>query len=275
MKDKKQNPKNFSDLLFERYLISQGILDFAYEKEHTHTDNKPDFIFTQNTHDYIFDVKEFDGIGIVEGHICFSPSYKKIRDKITQATKQFKHFKESPCCLVLYSFDYAIDIDLHSPNTVYGSMYGDAGWQIPIVQDKEKSYSPNKTTPSFGGNKNKNRGKMLRYSDKGANHPIAPQNTTISALIVLREFRNSPFGYIETLRNSNDNNFDLEGSKAGLIIYENCYARKPFPKDLFCGEFDTRFGFDGKSIKKEFVGNKILNNGLEIDKENKFLIYFE
>lgn len=270
-----QNPKNFSDLLFEEYLISQGITDFVYEKEHTHTNRKPDYIFAKDSRNYVFDVKEFEGVGITEGHMFFTPSYQKIREKINHSIKQFKDFKNESCCLVLYSFDFGIDRDLHCPSTIYGAMYGDVGWTIPIILDNKNSDIPKTVRTSFGGSENKNRGKMLRYDSKGANRPIDSQNTTVSALIVLREFVNNELGCFETLRSSENKNSISENSKVGVIVYENRFARNSFPKNLFCGDFDIRFGFNGNVIKKEFVGKEILNNRLDIDKDNKFLISFE
>jgi hypothetical protein len=29
----------------------------------------------------------------------------------------------------------------------------------------------------------------------------------------------------------------------GMIVWHNAFARMPFPKDLFCGPYDTHFGF--------------------------------
>lgn len=127
-------------------------------------------------------------------------------------------------------------------------MYGNFGWSWDVDIEKGKSVD-NSLKQKFGDN-----GKMLRYKsveDMTYKQPIAPQNTTISALLILRELNN----------------------RTALIVYENLYAKNPLPREILCGDFDIRFGFDGSVIKKIYTGRGILDEkNLDIDEDNKFFI---
>lgn len=256
------NEKTFSDKVFEKYLESQNI-HFDYEKYlNENKKNKvqgvktPDYSVYNKDKEILCEVKEIEGKSYISGQsFCSSMDeiLKPIRTLITTASKQFKNFKEMslPCVLVILSFDGLVNESLHNPSDVFGAMYGNPGWEIPLEIEKRKvnSYSP-KVGFSNGG-------KMLRYKNvenQTIQESFAVQNTTISALLVLRNLEN----------------------QISVLVYENYYAKNNLSKDIFCGEFDIRFGFDGKVIKKIFVGKGILNNKhFDVDKDNKFFIYFE
>lgn len=224
--------KTTSELLFERYLVSHNLF-FEYEKgvEERQQQGKktPDYQVTHQSKLLVFDVKEFEGKELIPGHHYSSKiedDLKPIREKIGKARKQFKDFKEFPCCLVLYSHDFLLASDLRMPSMVYGAMYGDIGWTYPYDQASD-TFRESSWTPHFLVN-----GKMLRHETGKV------QNKTVSAIIVLREL--------------ND--------QVGVIVYENIFAANQLPRDVFDGKFDVRFGWDGQVAKRIFAGKNILDS---------------
>ena len=203
--------KLISESLFERYLVSQGMTCFDYEKMWDGVLTRPDYTLYHNGDTHVFDVKQFEDKRFVAptAGLFAVDRYCRIREKINNARRQFKHqlFKDKRCCLVLYTLDPFVR--LHEPSIVLGAMY-----------------VPNSTKQAFLEN-----GKMFR--DKKRN----PQNQTISALITLR--------MVEKAR------------QIGVIVWENYLATKPFPRDIFCGPYDQRWGRDGDLIKRVFVGEEV------------------
>jgi hypothetical protein len=217
--------KTVSELLFEQYLVSQGITAFEFEKVWPGIPTHPDYTFKHDEIDYVFDVKEFKDEEFVPpaaGAFAIEP-YGRIRAKINRARSQFKYFKDKPCCLVLYTLDPFVR--LTEPHVVLSAMYGDLGfttyWDLTTG-----SIVPNSTHRAFLHN-----GKMFRFESR------QPQNQTISALITLRHTKNA---------------------QLGVIVWENHLARIPFPRSVFCGPNDERWGKDGDEIKRLFVGSAMI-----------------
>lgn len=217
--------KTISETLFEEYLFSQGITAFDFEKAWPGVPARPDYTIQHNGATYLFDVKEFkDEKFIPPSAGAFAVDrYGRIREKINQVRSQFKHFKDKPCCLVLYTLDPFVR--LQEPFIVLGAMYGDLGfttlWDLtagsPVQDSTQRAFLQN--------------GKMFRYESR------QPQNQTISALITLRYVRKG----------------DL-----GVIVWENYLARVPFPREMFCGPYDERWGKDGNHIKRVFLGEGLV-----------------
>jgi len=47
----------------------------------------------------------------------------------------------------------------------------------------------------------------------------------------------------------------FEDLQQGVIVWENVYARKPLPRELFNGPYDERYGLDGGDITRIFCGS--------------------
>jgi len=216
--------RTFSEQLFEDYLRSQGLTNFAYEKEWEGIPTRPDYTVYHKSDVYVFDVKQFENQTSIplSGSFGVEP-YSRIREKINRVRSQFKYFKDKPCCLVLYTLDPFIR--LREASVVLSAMYGDLGFTT--LYDKTTGRPvPKSTKREFLEN-----GKMLRYESGQA------QNQTISTLITLRIVGQT--------------------GEVGVIVWENYFARRQFPRSLFCGPFDERWGRNGDSIEQVFVGNRL------------------
>lgn len=217
--------KTVSEQLFEKYLASQGISAFQFEKAWQGIPTHPDYTVEYDGATYIFDVKEFRDEEFVPPDVgVFAvPPYDRIREKINQARSQFKHFKDKPCCLVLYTLDPFVR--LLEPHIVMGAMYGDLGFTTLWDLDAG-SPVPNSTQRAFLQN-----GKMFRSESR------QPQNRTISALITLRH---------------------LSKGRLGVMVWENDFARIPFSREMFRGPNDERWGRDGDYRKRIFAGTNVI-----------------
>jgi hypothetical protein len=217
--------KTISEQLFEKYLVSQEITAFEFEKVWPGISSHPDFTVQHNGASYLFDVKEFkDEEFIPPSAGAFAVDrYTRIREKINQVRRQFKYFKDMPCCLVLYTLDPFVR--LQEPFIVLGAMYGDLGF-TSLWDRATGSQVPDSTRRAFLQN-----GKMFRSESR------QPQNQTISAIITLRHVREGVLG---------------------VIVWENYFARVPFPRTMFCGPYDERWGKDGDHLKRLFIGEGLL-----------------
>jgi hypothetical protein len=218
--------KTISERLFEEYLLSQGITAFEFERVWQGIPSHPDYTVEHNGATYLFDVKEFKDEEFIppSAGVFAVDRYTRIREKINKVRSQFKHFKDKPCCLVLYSLDPYVR--LQEPFIVLGAMYGDLGFTS--LRDRVTgSPVPDSTRRAFLQN-----GKMFRSESR------QPQNQTISALITLRHV--------------------LEGV-LGVIVWENDFARVPFPRTMFCGPYDERWGRGGNQVKRLFIGEGLVN----------------
>lgn len=226
--------KTTSEQLFEEYLVSQGITAFEFEKVWPGISSHPDYTIEHNGATYLFDVKEFKDEEFVPPSAgAFAVDrYTRIRQKINTVRPQFKHFKDKPCCLVLYTLDPFVR--LQEPFIVLGAMYGDLGFTT-LWDHVTGSQVPGSTQRAFLQN-----GKMFRSESR------QPQNQTISALITLRHARKGVLG---------------------VIVWENYFARVPFPRTMFCGPYDERWGRDGDQLKRLFSGQRLLtDSSLEANK---------
>lgn len=170
------NPKGHADLLFEQYLLSQGMCDFEYEKDWKGIMVHPDYFVFHKDSSYIFEVKELDVRPRVID-FAFGDPYITIRSKIHEVVKrkQFKPFKDKfSCCLVLWSSDDPRQ--LLDPIKMGGAMYGNVGFSVYL--DPKTGKSPDEES-EIVFNKH---GKMIRPGEK------EHQNTTFSALISLSAY---------------------------------------------------------------------------------------
>lgn len=222
-----QIEKPVSESLFEEYLISQSMTTFEFEKVWEGIPTRPDYTVQHNGAVYLFDVKQFENQTVIpRGGGGFAiERYGRIRQKIDQVRSQLKYFKDKPCCLVLYTLDPFIR--LQEPSVVLGAMYGDLGYNT-LWDMTAGSPVPDSTRPAFLRN-----GKMFRSESR------RKQNQTISALITLRQIgRNKGLG---------------------VIVWENDFARIRFPREIFRGPYDSRWGREGDRVKRVFAGDALLD----------------
>lgn len=254
-----ESARTAGERLFEAYLRSQRIADFEYERERADKTKKIDYTLTLDR-EYLFEVKDFTYTE-VSGYCAYDP-HERLRNKIGELRAQFREYKEWPCCGVLYN-DNAHLVDLHSPEIVLGAMYGDVGvtMQVNTVTGEVLEGSQRQEFLS--------RGKMLlRKHDDSAEI----RNTTISALITLRYVRRGYAKLCKTLRDSKSQpgfdlgkwinesqDFDSEEQYVGVVVWENHFARVPFPRELFRGDFDERYGVDDEGrLNRIFAGAGVL-----------------
>lgn len=246
------NKKTFSDLLFENYLASQGMTTFDYEKDWEGIPTHPDYAVYHNDSTFIFDVKEFDYHQYDPGQLVSDNPCDRIRQKIVDVRNQFKYFKDKSCCLVLYTDDPMVE--LHDWTTMLGAMYGDFGVTL-LFNALTGSVVTDSAKQAFISG-----GKM--FPPKSSK----PQHTTISALVTLRYVHVGQKRYQKTIRESLKKggdvfpkvDFDIDEKHLGVIVWENAFARIPFPRDMFSGSYDERWGLDGDLVTQVFSGEGVL-----------------
>ena len=257
-------PNTSGELLFRNYLDAMRY-SYEFEREFPGKSKRPDYTITKNDGLFLFDVKDFApytplGFG-------FYDPYPRIREKIEEGREKFKEFKEYPCSLVLKNNGNAL-VDLQTPDIVLGSMYGNAGFKVPVYvgDGPMPAERPDVEHAFLAG------GKMIR--------PTHYQNTTISALITLRHVALGMRQY-RTIAKKSPNlsmedtlaaaaeafpNFDVGERRLGVIVWENAVARIPLSRDLFTGPYDERWGYGDGHQSIVFRGEKLAD--LSGDDEN-------
>jgi protein-tyrosine phosphatase len=254
-----EDKRTKGERLFETYLRLQGITNYEFEKSYPGKHAKPDYSVMLDR-EYLFEVKDFAPTDLLTSG-AYDP-YRRIRQRINDGYKKFKEYKEWPCCLVLYNNNASL-IHLESPHIMLDAIYGNYGLSME-VNPELGGLDP--ATLRFGFHDG---GKMMRP------HSSEPQNTTISALITLRDVEVGPrkLGVLlERLKKKNRDitpaeafaetfspniDFDKYERQLGVIVWENAFARIPFPRNLFCGPYDERWGQEGNELKRIFVGSEI------------------
>lgn len=256
------------ELVFEAYLTSEGFVDFEHEKQHPQKNKRPDYTLSLDR-EYLFEVKDFEYRDYPVGQPFAPDSYKHIREKINQAGKKFKEYASWPCCLVMFNNGDPF-LRLKEPEIVIGAMEGDLG-AIMLYKLKGGGLVPNSMRYAFLDN-----GKMIRP------HWTKPQYTKISALITLRYlpigallsrkyFRDYQLGTTEEEKvQAPVIDFDEEEKQLGVIVWENRFAELPFPRELFCGCYDERYGLEGDTFQRIYAGNGVLDYDALHDEVNKF-----
>ena len=168
--------KNKSELLFEGYLRHHGFRDVDFEPDIQGTSRRPDYRLRSADAEILFEVKEFraDSDDFRSGSGVFDP-YPPLREKINAARNKFRELKHCCCCLVLYNVDKPLV--LLDWKHIYAAMLGNLGFSVPVD-------IPGNPAPEDAEIKNifMSGGKMHR---ERAGVPVAPQNQTISAILVV------------------------------------------------------------------------------------------
>lgn len=244
-------PRTQGEEEFEAYLVAAGYV-FQYEKEWPGKSRRPDYVVDHGGTTLLFDVKDFDPKLPMLGFTQIE-MYSGIRRQIEAGRVKFKEFKEFPCSVVLRN-NGNLFARLEDPNAVLGAMYGDIGFKIPVHISGPASAAPDlPVQPAF-----------LRGAQMLPN-----KNTTINALVTVRDIavgrprmnkiwqEQRTLSYEETVAVGIarfGETFDPFETQRGVIVWENIYARRPLPRDVFNGPYDQRFGLDENDIACIFFG---------------------
>lgn len=267
--------KTVSEQLFEGYLASTGLTDFRFEVPQEGTTRKPDYSLSFAGQQILFEVKQFDPTGEdwnrQSGY--FDP-YRPIREKIEAARKKFKDLDKLCCNLVLFNNGKPL-VDLLWW-IVYSAMLGNLAFQFPVdtntgIGDLAQSRNV------FHGD-----GKMLHYR---GGEPLHPQNTTISAILVLRNYlvgqkrfeiaikrKEAILGrtlvldeFMREMELASGSEMDFSLTRPRVIVHENPFARVQLPRELFRGPFDERYALVEDRVVRIFCGEQLQ----ELEREEK------
>jgi hypothetical protein len=246
--------RTVSETLFEEYLAASR-LPFEFEPEIVGSRQRPDYRVTSNQMSVLVEVKEFLATGDrpAPGFSAFDP-YTPLREKINAAARKFRALKTHTCALLLHNVDRPL-IRVDWPQAVMGAMLGDVGFQIRV--DTRNGLASDDPRPVFLG-----RGKMRDYKSN------RPQNTTISAILVLEVFqlgvKQLPIAearlVAEKMRPLTEDEFvSLAGQSVETVlrikVHENPFARIRFPRELFAGPYDEHWTWDADGyLQRSYVG---------------------
>jgi hypothetical protein len=256
--------KTRSEELFEQYLDLNGFKGrYTYEPSIAGKSKKPDYCLDYNGQKCFFEVKELrkKQDEPPEGIAAWIDPYSGLREEINEARKKFREFKDYSCSLVVFNID---DRQARTdPRTILGVMLGNLGvsWEIDVTKGRTVR-GTERNVFLDGGKMIDNKGRL--------------QNTTISAIVVLDEFRDDseiqkairdevkkqgkPLTLVEKVEINMRVVKNHHSSRTPrVIIVENPYARIAFPEDLFVGPFDEhwRWTMENRKIERVFAGDKL------------------
>ena len=247
------NSKNESDLLFERYLSSQGFT-FDYEPEIPKSNRRIDYVVGHPSGPLYFEVKQIE-VPLPGGSFFQWDPYPPIRSHIHDAVKQFQDLPNSINALVFAAGPCSF-VDLRASYVMLGAMYGDFVFHVPLKVDP-KNREDEEVVAGFMPGK----GKMVRR------HHV--QNTRISAIISLHDYNTFPKEAALYLKS--DDGRTLEERQADLwsgqaeiseeltpcvTVWENAYAKRKFPNELFRGPMDARWSVENGAQVLELCGRE-------------------
>jgi len=264
MQNDKSKSKNESEKVFEQYLDSNGFQGkWTYEPTIEGKRKRPDYLLNWKGEEHFFEVKELRKKPNEPTGPTYIDPYSSLRSDIVKARKKFQEYKEYSCSLVVFNID---DKQFRSePRDVFGAMLGNLGLTMRFDSTKGKVIEGTEKNVFLNG------GKMIDYKGK------QPQNTTISAIVVLEEFRDNSEVEKALREEEKKKSRKFTGpelvevriklyethhvrSVPRLIVVENPFAKKSFPEDLFNGPFDERWKWmedlNGE-IERIFAGNKL------------------
>jgi hypothetical protein len=256
--------QNVSELLFEDYVGKYQLGVLGREPTIPGKTRRIDYRVSFKGQVLWFEVKEFaeDASLVNNGAEPFFDPYVGIRRKIDKAAEKFREYQGECCSLILYNRNLNL-VHICTPLVVLGAMLGNVSWRIPMDFRKGVETGPPSQVFAAGG-------KLIHP------HTRTPQNTRISAVIALeafaiaqREFR------IELAKKQQEEDRRLSGEEfhefyqshsdvsqrtaLRVLVYENPYARKRLPDDLFTGPFDERWGpmANQPDIERLYVGAEL------------------
>ena len=250
------NPKTKSEIWFEEYLNAHAYRDWTHEEPVPGKATTPDYCLTVDGKPVYLDVKEFEPQPGSPGFSVFNP-YTAIREKINKAARQFKHYKEHSCSVVLAN-PHGTFVILEE-YAVRGAMFGDVGFRFQVCL-------PPGQQPDIQ-NVFRHHGKLL-YADRDReNYRI--QNTTFGAVIVLDRYpirkrlieidhkQRKKYGDAAGNANLLNDIPKYEEQPLRVSVYENPFATIPFPSDIFRGPYDERWGIEDNFHLRTFAGVEV------------------
>jgi hypothetical protein len=256
--------KNESEKIFEQYLDANGFQDkWTHEPSIPGKHAKPDYLVHWKGDKCFFEVKELRKKPNDPTRPAHIYPYQSLRSEINEARKQLKQFKEYSCSLVVFNVDDRTAI--LRPIFVFGAMLGNLGLKMDFDPKKGEAVAGSERNAFLNG------GKMTNNKSR------QPQNTTISAILVLEEFLDNTEIEKAMRKEEAKQGKQFTGPEMiairmelykdhpivtvpRVVVIENPFARIPFPKDLFKGPFDEhwrwREDLNGKT-ERVFVGNKL------------------
>jgi hypothetical protein len=256
--------RNESEKLFEQYLDSNGFSDkWIHEPSIPGKTTRPDYLLKYKGQHCFFEVKELrKKPNEPTNRAAYIDPYSSLREEIHEVRKQFKQFKDHSCSLVVFNIDdRQARLD---PQTVLGAMLGKLGISMDFDAVKGKAVEGTEKNVFLDG------GKMV---DNKRKHP---QNTTISSIVVLEEFRDEreiqkaikeevkkqgkPLTLVEKVAINMKVIENHHSSRVPrVVVVENPFARIVFPEGLLIGPFDEhwRWTMQNGMLKRVFVGSKL------------------
>jgi hypothetical protein len=232
--------KNHSESLFESYLRNLQI-NFVYESEVQGRRKRPDYRVEKSGKVCWFEVKEL-----------FEPEVKPtgwydptdpLEEKIDQARKKFKEYKDSCCTLVLHSCK-----SIYRPLMIPGIISAAFGEYLSVEPSQGQTLVD----------------EPLRFKYRGKAKLRTDVNTTVSAIILLQHYQLEsrwvdafyrireridlgesigPFAYAEEFESMNGSEGEIEfGNSVRTVVLENPHARIRFPSQILGGPLDQRWG---------------------------------
>lgn len=246
--------KTESEKTFEQYLGGQNLMWARFPDTQ---EKHPDYKVEHGRLTCLFEIKEFEDpknkpVG------GFSPC-PPIKEKITQARKQFKRYREKCCVLVLWN-----------SKSIYRS----------VLPDVVASAAFGKYVDADASSVANLRADPPSYQFLGSAELNPTQNTTISAIVILSPYRLNhlwlemwqilyakqqqgeeitpwlQFDVLQKLSSEKASTFSYEGT-VRTVVLENPYARIRFPTDLFIGPFDQRWRMQSGRLTLSFMGSEL------------------
>lgn len=265
--------RTISELAFEDYLSKQEIL-FRYEELPNGITQPVDYSFEIAGKTLRFDVKEWAPKKQIPGVGSLDP-YMPVRKKVEEGRKKFKQYKgrDEPCVLVLCH--YGPQLIVLDDISIFGAMRGNLGWVFPINHDTGVG-DASQTEIVFT-----NGGKMIHQAPDA---PVRLQNTTISAIAVLKSIRVRSRRVSMSLRRreaATGRKFTIEETfslflelynadesvevEPCVAVYDNLDAAVSLPHEFPGGPYDERFGKCGDRLCRTYVGTELA----EIEREEE------
>ena len=65
---------------------------------------------------------------------------------------------------------------------------------------------------------------------------------------------------LEVIESWSDTEKDISRTELRVIVFENPYARIPWPRSLFCGAWDERYGIDDSGFIRRLYAGQALHD---------------
>jgi hypothetical protein len=243
-----------SEEKFEQYLTAE---DLAWSRIPGSTRKQPDYSVQHRETTCVFEVKEFDEPQVrpVGGYDPLPP----IRHKIKRAAEKFSQYRDPRCGVVLRGSKSIV-------RTAHQSVVFPAAFGRCVNTEPDVYIDPGPEPRCF------------HFSGVAA--LTADQNRTVSAVIILAEYElnhvwveawremaareqrgerthlGDQMALCQQIWEERGPRYSYEGT-IRTIVFENPYARVPFPPDLFIGPFDQHWRHQLGWFRLAFMGSGI------------------